>query len=791
MDLKEYTKDNILVLDGAMGTELQKNGLGVGESPEKLNITSPETVKRVHLSYLNAGAKMVLTNTFGANERKLSNAEEIIGYAVDIAKNAAVKFDAYAALNMGPIGELMEPIGTLKFDEAYELFAKQVLAGAKAGADAVYIETMTDLYETKCAVLAAKENCTLPIFCTMSFEKNMRTFAGVDISSMALTLQGLGVDYIGINCSVGPEDMLKMAEELIKWTHLPIIIKPNAGLPTLVNGKTVFDVTADKFLEEMRHIFELNIAVIGGCCGTTPEFIGKLAGLTMEKKAMERKPIKRTPINISAVCSASETVVIDRVRIIGERINPTGKKRFQVALQENDMDYIVSQAIEQIDAGADILDVNVGIPKINERAVMANVIKNIQAIISVPLQIDSVNPETIEAGLRAYNGKAIVNSVNGEDASLSTILPIVKKYGAAVIGLTLDENGIPNTAKERFRIAEKIINVAASYGIPSHDVFIDCLTLTSGAEQQTAYETLNTLRLIKENLGVKTVLGVSNISFGLPARSKLNQTFLTLALANGLDMPIINPNDADMVDSIYCYHQLKNIDSGSSEYVERFTKTDETESGKTKLTLVPETDIAYCVKNGLKEEIKIAIKSLLLKHEPLDIVQNLLIPVLDEIGKNYENGKIFLPQLLSSAETAKTAFEIVKTNIPSTDSEHGQKIILATVKGDIHDIGKNIVKVVLENYGYIVIDLGKDVEIEKVVEEAVNNKARLVGLSALMTTTLENMEKTITAIKKANNTIAVIVGGAVLTEQYAKKIGADYYAKDAMAAVAIAKEVFR
>ncbi|MCL2721141.1 MAG: homocysteine S-methyltransferase family protein [Treponema sp.] len=479
MNLKEFAEENILVLDGAMGTQLQKYGLKMGESPEFFNISQSEIVKQVHMSYLQAGSNMILTNTFGANKRKLRDldSDEVIKRAVDAAKSAVAKSAAsniYTALDIGPIGELLEPMGTLKFDEAYELFAQQVLTGVKEGADVIYIETMTDLYEAKCAVLAAKENTSLPVFCTMSFEKNKRTFVGVSISSAALTLQGLGVDFIGINCSFGPKEMYEMAQELIKWTNLPIVIKPNAGLPKFINGQAVFDIDPGEFADNMNCILDLGISVIGGCCGTTPEFIEKLAIL-----AKEKKPVKRKPLDFSAVCSASKTVLIDQVKNIGECINPAGKERFQTAILENDMDYIVSQAIEQTESGADILDVNTGMPKIDEEKIMIDVIKNIQAVVSVPLQIESTKPEVIEAGLRAYNGKAIVNSVNGDDSSLHTILPIVKKYGAAVIGLTIDQNGNPKTAEERLKIAEKIINTAASYGIPKHDVIIDCLTLTS------------------------------------------------------------------------------------------------------------------------------------------------------------------------------------------------------------------------------------------------------------------------------------------------------------------------
>ena len=757
MNLIEFSKKNMLVLDGAMGTMLQAGF----------------AVKDVHRAYLKAGSNVILSNTF--DDRSTEN----IAYAVQTAKEIAADYGAYVVLDVSPTGQLLEPLGSLKFDQAYDMFKKQILAGVAAGADAIYFETFTDLYEAKCAVLAAKENVDLPVFCTMSFEKNMRTFTGTDISSMALTLTGLGVDFIGINCSVGPAEIKKMVEELIEWTNLPIIVKPNAGLPSFESGSTVFHVEPQEFADEMAEIARLGVAGLGGCCGTTPAFIEKLAAIA-QGGLRPRPKVCISP----AVCSASKTVVIDRVRVVGERINPTGKKRFQTAVIESDFDYIVSQAIEQTGAGADILDVNVGLPKIDERAVMVKVVRSIQSVVDLPLQIDSSNPAAIEAGLRAYNGKAIVNSVNGEEASLKEILPIVKKYGAAVVGLTLDQNGIPKTAAARLEIARKIVQFATSYGIPLYDIYIDCLTLTSGAEQAIAYQTIDTLKMVKEHLGVKTVLGVSNVSFGLPARDKLNQNFLILAMASGLDLPIINPNDTNMMDAVYCYHQLRNIDQGSVAYIERFSQMQQVKEP------LLENDLSHCIQNGLKAEAKLLAEKLLTENTPLEIVDQLLIPALDAVGKKYESGEIFLPQLLSSAEAAKSAFDILKEKIPAGENSARGKIVLATVKGDIHDIGKNIVKVVLENYGYHVIDLGKDVEITAVVEEAKRSEVKLVGLSALMTTTLENMERTIHALKQADQCITTMVGGAVLTEQIAKKIGADYYAKDAIEAVNIAKKVF-
>ncbi|MCL2531108.1 MAG: homocysteine S-methyltransferase family protein [Oscillospiraceae bacterium] len=749
MTLKEFARDNLLVLDGAMGTMLQ----------------SGHDARAVHQAYLAAGANVILTNTFH------HKTDEDIAAAVQAAKEAIGNHQSYVALDISPTGQLLEPMGMLSFDDAYAMFKRQVLAGAQAGVDAIYIETMTELGEARCAVLAAKENCDLPVFCTMSFEENLRTFTGVDIPSMALTLGGLGVDFIGLNCSVGPAQMKAMAAQLLQWTDLPVVIKPNAGLPKIENGQTVFDVTPEVFAAQMAEIATLGVAGIGGCCGTTPAFIQAISILKRSQKP---------PVEIpAALCSATKTVLLDRVRVTGERINPTGKKAFQQALLDDDLDYIAEQAIEQVEAGADILDVNVGMPGVDEPATMASVVTHIQSMVHAPLQIDSTSPAAIEAGLRACRGKAIVNSVNGEEKSLREILPLVKKYGAAVIGLTLDENGIPPTAQQRLAIAEKILAAALAHGIPRQDVFIDCLALAAGAEQSIAYETLHAIRLVKEQLGLKTTLGVSNVSFGLPAREKLNQTFLALALANGLDLPILNPNNASMLDTIACFHQLKNIDINSAAYLQRFHQAvqDSSTSG-----------IAHFIHNGLQDEARAAAQQLLREHEPMIIVNEILLPILDAVGKQYESGAIFLPQLLRSAQAAKAAFDTVKQNLPAKDSDTSETILLATVEGDIHDIGKNIVKVVLENYGYRVIDLGKDVPAAHVAEQAVQHKAKLVGLSALMTTTLAAMEKTIQAIKHASPGTVVVVGGAVLTPEIAQRMGADYYAKDAIEAVAIAKK---
>jgi 5-methyltetrahydrofolate--homocysteine methyltransferase len=827
-----------MLLDGAMGTMLQQNGLKPGEKPELFNLTKPEIIKKIHTEYLQAGANIVLTNTFGANAHKLDGTgvtpQAVISSAVRIAKEAALPYGGRVALDIGPLGELLAPSGTLTFDDAYKLFAEQVIAGASAGADAVFIETMTDLLEMKCALLAAKENADLPVYCTMSFETNRRTFMGVPLSAMALTLTGLGADAIGLNCSVGPAEMYDMAAELMRWTNLPIIVKANAGLPSLVDGCTVFNVDENEFASHCERLLNLGVTAIGGCCGTTPAFIKKLAALIKT-----RRSVKRETVSVSALCSGTRTVVADRVRLIGERINPTGKKRFQEALKTGDYEYIKNQAAVQVEAGADILDINVGFPQVDERAAMVNAVVAVQSTTDAPLQIDSSDASVIEAALRVYNGKPIINSVNGEAESLERVLPLAKKYGAAIVGLTLDGDGIPRTAAGRLAIAGRIVNAALGYGIPREDVIIDCLTLTAGAEQESAYAAVEAIALVKERLNVKTVLGVSNISFGLPARDKMNRVFLTLAMGAGLDYAIVNPNAGEMVDAVYCFHQLKNIDKGSLNYIERFNVPVETvrekaagkqagesagkstgesaenstgesagkstgeslknSTGKPALKHASATathnpgarpTLLYCVEKGLKAEIKPVVQEMLSSTDGLSIVREYLIPALDAVGKSYETGRTFLPQLLASSEAAQSAFEVIKASMPPGEGESAGKILLATVKGDIHDIGKNIVKVVLENYGYDVTDLGRDVDIDLIVNETVSRGIGLVGLSALMTTTVDSMERTIKALRAAAPDVKIMVGGAVLTEELAVKIGADYYSADAMSAVAVARKVY-
>ena len=792
-----------IILDGAMGTMLQQKGMELGVVPETLNITKPEWIVDIHSQYINAGSDVVYANTFGANRYKMKDTgytvEELISAAIKNAKTAAKDTNALVALDVGPIGQLLEPTGSLSFEEAYDIVKEEILAAKDA--DLVAIETMTDLMEIKAAVLAAKENSNLPVITTMTFEENMRTFTGCSVSAMCLTLEGLGVDALGVNCSLGPKDLLPIVAEIAKWTSLPIVVKANAGLPDPVTN--TYNVLPDEFASIYKEMLQYGVHTIGGCCGTTPEYIKKLK--QMAEEANENGEFVKSSMKRQlSVCSPTKTVIVDQPRIVGERINPTGKKRFKQALMENDMDYILGQAIEQIEAGAEILDVNVGLPEIDEKEMMIKTVKALQSIVDVPLQIDSTKPEVIEAALRVYNGKPILNSVNGEDKILDEILPIVAKYGAAVIGLTLDENGIPDSAEKRVKIAEKIMNKAMSYGIPKEDVIIDCLTLTVSAEQKACLETLKALNIVKNKLGLRTVLGVSNISFGLPNRETVNKYFLTMALYSGLDLPIINPNVSSMVWAVKTYKVLADIDKNSMDFIE-YSSTHEAESvvkkseqtgsdtGNVTATLsTPEANkILHAMETGMKNEGKRLTEECLNKFDAMDIINEMLIPALDVVGDKFEKGKIFLPQLILAADVAKECFEAIKTFLADkgAGSESKGKIVIATVKGDIHDIGKNIVKVILENYGFDVIDLGRDVDPEIVLKATVENDVHLVGLSALMTTTLGSMEDTIKLLRANNVDCKIMVGGAVLTKDYAMEIGADYYAKDAKMSADIAKEV--
>lgn len=785
MEKKLFDKP-LIFLDGAMGTMLQKSGLKLGERPELLCLSHPDTIVSIHRMYLDAGSDIIYTNTFGANEHKLEGTghtvEEIISAAVGIARQAVQGTSAKVALDIGPIGELLEPTGTLSFEDAYAIFRRQMVAGAQAGADLIVIETMTDLYEVKAAVLAAKENTDLPVFVTMTFEDNHRTFTGCCVPSMAAVLEGLGVDALGINCSLGPAEILPIAQELAACTNLPLIVKANAGLPNLETGS--YDITPELFAEQMLPYLECGLCYVGGCCGTTPNYIRALRA-ALDGKSIQKKEVQPH----SAVCSPTRFVSIDGVRVIGERINPTGKKRFQQALKEGDLDYILSQGVQQAEAGAHILDVNVGLPGIDEPAMMVQVVKALQGVTDLPLQIDSSDPAAIDAGLRVYNGRAIVNSVNGKREVLEQILPIVKKYGACVVGLALDENGIPDTAEERFAIAQRILQAALEHGIPKEHVFIDCLTLTVSAQQAGAQQTLKALSMVRDQLGLHTVLGVSNISFGLPNRGLINHSFLMLAMQAGLDLPILNPNTPAMMDAVAAYNVLSAADVDSEAYISRFSGAENAPApapvGEQSM------DIDYAIAKGLKEDARRITAALLQEHSELDIINQMLIPALDRVGARFEKGEIFLPQLINSAGASCEAFDVIKANIlkKGAPSVSKGKILVATVKGDIHDIGKNIVKVILQNYGYQVIDLGRDVDPQRVVDTAIREDVHLIGLSALMTTTLPSMAQTITALRESGHPCHIFVGGAVLTPEYAAEIGADDYARDAKQSVDIARRV--
>lgn len=776
--------DGHILLDGAMGSVLQSRGLKLGGLPEELNFTEPELIRSIHREYIEAGAQGIYANTFGANRHKLQNSrysvEETVKRGIELAREAAEGTDVLVGLDVGSLGRMLRPTGDMPVDEAYDMFREVMTAGS--GADFIAIETMTDLMEIKTALLAAKENTDLPVICSMSFEQNMRTFTGCSAAAMAITLSGLGADVLGMNCSLGPKDALPIVDEILKWSSVPVIIRPNAGLPDPATN--LYNMTAEEYAEIMEQIAAKGVKVLGGCCGTTPEYIREVSKRIAGKVCTMPKP--EIP---PAVCSASSVVTVDTVRIIGERINPTGKKLFKEALKKRDLDYIMRQALEQTGAGAEILDVNVGLPDIDEKEMMISAVNAIQSVTDAPLQIDTTELPVLEAALRIVSGKPIINSVNGEEEKLRTVLPLVKKYGAAVVGLTLDERGIPKTAEERFAIAEKILNRALEYGIPRRDVYIDCLTLTASAEQDGVKETLKALRMVTERLGLRTVLGVSNISFGLPNRELVNTTFISLAMQCGLTLPIMNPNIERMTGAVRAFRLLSGYDRSGAAFIASYGN----EVKKPAAAVAADMDISDAVAAGLKAESAAAAEKLLAAGtDPMEIINAKLIPALDEVGAKFEKGTIFLPQLIQSAGAAQAAFDVIKKAI----SERGGsgvsagKVVLCTVKGDIHDIGKNIVKTLLENYGFDVIDLGRDVDYQVVVDAAIKYDVRLVGLSALMTTTLKSMENTIKLLRDNNVNCKIVVGGAVLTPEYAEKIGADFYAKDAKETVDIARKVY-
>ncbi len=774
------TFNELMFLDGAMGTMLQSRGMKPGDNPCVFGAENPDIIADIHREYFKAGAQAVLSNTFGASVPKMKNSgmtcEEVIFAAVSSAKEAAKPFGGKAALDVGPLGELLEPLGSLSFETAVEYFKTQMIAGEKAGADFIFIETMMDLYEAKAALIAAKENTSLPVFVTMTFEENGRTFTGCDVPSAATALSALGADAIGVNCSVGPDKLLSVIAEMRKYTTLPLIAKPNAGLPR-ADGS--YDLTPEEFAAHTEKLVKAGACVVGGCCGTTPEHIRLL-----KEKLLNTKPPKRPETVPAGVCSSTKYVALSRSVTVGERLNPTGKKLLKQALIDGDMGYICRQAVAQQEQGAEILDINVGVPGANEEELMKKVVSAVRSVSDLPLQIDSSDPAAIEAGLRLAGGRSVVNSVNGKEESLKTVLPVVKKYGAVVIGLTLDENGIPETSDGRVEIAKKIISRCEAEGIPRADIAIDCLTMTVGVDSENPGITLDALEKVKK-LGVKTALGVSNVSFGLPRRDIVNRTFLAAALNRGLDLAIINPGDTSMTETMIASRLLSGFDEGGAEYIEKFSQTAAEKAPQGSVYSLSEA-----VERGLRSEAAAAMKTLLRTEDAQNVINAELIPVLDNIGKRYEEGKIYLPQLMRSAEAAKAACDVVRAALPAAENASEDTVVLATVHGDIHDIGKNIVRSVLENYGFRIIDLGRDVPEQTVVDAVLKSGAKLCGLSALMTTTVPAMERTVKMLNEQAPFCKTVVGGAVLTADYAAKIGADYYSKDAAATVRAAKEVY-
>lgn len=785
MKILEEIGKRLVFFDGGMGTMLQERGLEPGELPEPWNLTHPQRITEIQAAYCAAGADIIKTNTFGANEIKLHgcgySVEEIITAGVKIAKKAIGSGNALVAMDIGPTGKLMKPLGDLGFEEACSIFAQVASAGEKAGADLILIETMSDTYECKAAIVAAKQSTNLPVFVTVIVDEKGKLLTGGDLASTVALLEGLGVDALGLNCGFGPELMKELLPQLVSCCSIPIIVNPNAGLPHSVDGETIFDVKPAAFAATMKEIAQGGAWIIGGCCGTTPEYIRE-----MIKQCRDVKPLPLIKKNITVVSSFAKAVVFGETPVlIGERINPTGKSRLKQALRDNDMDYLLREGITQQEKGAHILDVNVGLPEIDEPALLLRAVTEIQSVVDLPLQIDTSDTVAMAAAMRIYNGKPLINSVNGKAESMERIFPLVKQYGGVVIALTLDEDGIPDTAEGRFAIAEKIVKTAAEYGIDKKDIIVDTLAMTISAGQENAAVTLKAVRLIREKLGVHTSLGVSNISFGLPQREHINAAFFTMALQNGLSAAIVNPNSDAMMNAYYAYCALSGADDKCMAYIGQYS------GQKMEAAPVGELSLHDSVVKGLKESARTAAEKLILTEKPLDIINAQMIPALDKVGNDFEKGVLFLPQLLMSAEAAKSAFEVIRGKMTGTDQPiKKDKIILATVKGDIHDIGKNIVKVLLENYSYDMIDLGRDVPPETVVEAAVKGGVKLVGLSALMTTTVTNMEETIRQLHDRLPDCKIMVGGAVLTPEYAKQIHADSYSKDAMGAVHYAQKLF-
>ena len=793
----EELEKRVLICDGGMGSLLQQAGLKPGELPGVWNITHPDVLVQIHLDYLKAGADIVTTNTFGVDGLKYNeNTEYQLKPVVEAAvKNArkAIELsgkEAFVALDMGPTGKLLKPLGDLAFEDAVKLYKEVVAAGVSAGADLILIETMSDTYETKAAVLAAKETCSLPVFVTVTFDEKGKLLTGGSPASVVAMLEGLGVDVLGMNCGLGPGQMIDILQDVLDVSSVPVMVNPNAGLPRSENGKTVYDIDADMFAELMEKIVDMGARIAGGCCGTTPEHIRKVF-----ERCREKMPVPVTKKNRTVVSSFSQAVEIGKNPvIIGERINPTGKSKFKQALRDHNLEYILQEGVTQQEHGAHVLDVNVGLPEIDEPSMMEEVVQELQSIIDLPLQLDTSNPEAMERAMRIYNGKPLINSVNGKEESMEAVFPLVKKYGGVVVALCLDEAGIPETAQGRLEIAKKIYKTAAEYGIGPENILIDALCLTVSSDSKGALTTLETLRKVRDELGGKTILGVSNISFGLPQREIINGAFFTMAMECGLSAAIINPNSETMMRAYYSFRALMDLDPQCGDYINQYGMlSSKAVEGTDKPVKTAKTgSLETAIEKGLREQAAAAVKELLKEQEALDIINSHMIPALDRVGKDFEKGTLFLPQLLMSAEAARAAFDIIKETMAENGvkQEKKGKIILATVKGDIHDIGKNIVKVLLENYSYDVIDLGKDVSPEIIVETAVEKKVPLVGLSALMTTTVPSMEETIRLLRKKAPWAKVMVGGAVLTQEYADTMGADKYCRDAMASVNYAEELF-
>ena len=796
--LRDRLGKELLFFDGGMGTLLQEKGLQPGELPEVWNLEHAEEVMEIHREYYKAGSDIVLANTFGANALKFHDdrygLKEIITAAITNARKVADKItteehrEVYVAMDMGPTGKLLKPMGDLSFEDAYETYAEAARYGEEAGADLIHIETMSDTYEVKAAILAARENTSLPVFVTMIFDEKGKLLTGGDVPGVVAMLEGLRVDALGMNCGLGPKQMMPILEDLMKYTSLPVVVKPNAGLPKQKDGETYYDVEPEEFAEYMRKIVDMGGCIIGGCCGTTPAHIREMVNRCRDMQIHE--PVKKTDTIVSSYGGA--VVIGDKPVVIGERINPTGKKKLKAALKEHDMDYILKEAIMQQDNGAHILDVNVGLPDIDEPAVMVEAIREIQSVTSRPLQIDTVDETAMEAAMRIYNGKPMVNSVNGKQEIMDQVFPLIKKYGGVVVGLTIDESGIPDTAEGRLEVAQKIIKEAAKYGIDKKDIVIDVLAMTISSDPDSARITLDAVKLVREKCDVRTVLGVSNISFGLPYRPAVNSNFYTMAMQNGLSAGIVNPSSEDMMRSYYSYCALMGYDENFEAYIGKYGNRT-AEATAQPVSQSAEITLSSAIEKGLKEEAHLITARMIGEgQKPLDIINQELIPALDKVGKGFEKGTVFLPQLLMSADAAKIAFSVIKDSMSGDEvmEEAQDKVILATVKGDIHDIGKNIVKVLLENYSFDVLDLGKDVPPEKIVETAIKEDVKLVGLSALMTTTVISMEETIRQLREKKPDCKVMVGGAVLNQEYADMIGADFYGKDAMQSVYYAQSVF-